>query len=193
MKRLSLIIALALVVTIGGVFAVWHYDRGEVSLEISRSATMAAIQSDTSKGVIAIVDSEPNNLKFLVDDIDTKDYIAALVPSGSITVKFSPAANADQVVINNGIKMKATVTLQGEKHQYDSKDIFTVKATNSFELNNGVATKDNVVITAEQIANCLTFVDGVVLDSYEDNVAFENAMKTYTIVVTISEITTPAS
>ena len=193
MKRLSLIIALALVVTIGGVFAVWHYDRGEVSLEISRSATMAAIQSDTSKGVIAIVDSEPNNLKFLVDDIAAKDYIAALVPSGSITIKFSPAANADQVVKTNGIKMKATVTLQGEKQQYDSKDIFTVKATNSFELNNGDATKDNVVITAEQIANCLAFVDGVVLDSYEDNVAFENAMKTYTIVVTISEITTPAS
>ena len=193
MKRLSLIIALALLVTIGGVFAVWHYDRGEVSLEISRSATMAAIQSDTSKGVIAIVDGEPNNLKFLVDDTDPKDYIAALVPSGSITIKFSPAANADQVVKTNGIKMKATVTLQGEKQQYDSKNIFTVNANNSFELNNGNATKNNVVITAEQIANCLTFVDGVVLDSYEDNVAFENAMKTYTIVVTISEITTPAS
>ena len=203
MKRLSLIIALALLVTIGGVFAVWHYDRGAVSLEISRSATMAAIQSDTSKGSITIIedDQNPNNLKFMVDDIiegsNAKDYIAELVPTGSITIKFTPAANADQNVKDYGIKMRATVTLQGDQAKYgegeNEKSIFTVKTgANSFDLNDGEATKGNVVINATDIANCLNFVEGVVLDTYEDNVAFENAMKTYTIVVTISEITTPA-
>lgn len=196
MKRLSLIIALALLVTIGGVFAVWHYDRGAVSLEVSRSATMAAIQSDTSKGTIAIIEdaSTPNNLKFLVDDIindqNPKDYKAELVPSGSITIKFTAAANADQTVKDNGIAMKATISLQGDQVEYGGKKIFTVDTSNNtFVLNGGVATNGNVTIEAATIAQYLNFVEGVVLDSYEDNIAFENAMKTYTVVITISEIT----
>jgi len=62
MKRLSAIIALALVITVGGVFAAWHYDRGEVSLEITRTAIMASVQSDTAKGSI-VVDHTANSIK----------------------------------------------------------------------------------------------------------------------------------
>ena len=107
MKKLSTIIALALIVTIGGVYAAWHYDRGAVSLEITRSATMASIQSDTPMGSISIDQSANsgagNTLKFLVDDVDAKDWVAALVPSGSVWVKFTPASNADAAVKDNGI------------------------------------------------------------------------------------------
>lgn len=39
MKRLSTIIALALVITIGGVFAAWHYSDSNTSTEITRSGT----------------------------------------------------------------------------------------------------------------------------------------------------------
>lgn len=193
MRKLSAIIALALVVTIGGVFAAWHYNRGEVSLEISRSATMASIQSDTSKGTISIDQTansgNGNTLKFLVDDVDTIDWKAALVPSGSVWVKFTPAANADTTVRENGIKMKATVTISGDQTKYNEKSIFAVKeGQNTFTLNS-TATKDSVEITAAQIANCLTFNEGaeVVLDSYDKNLSFETAMKTYIIVITISE------
>lgn len=192
MRKLSAIIALALCVTIGGVFAAWHYNRGEVSLEISRSATMASIQSDTSKGTISIDQTansgNGNTLKFLVDDIDTIDWKAALVPSGSVWVKFTPAANADTTVRENGIKMKATVTISGDQTKYDGKSVFTLKAQNTFTLNS-TPTKDSVEITATQIADCLTFNEGtdVVLDSYDKNLAFETAMKSYIIVITISE------
>ena len=192
MKRLSALIALALVVTIGGVFAAWHYNRGQVSLEISRSATMASIQSDSSKGTIAI-DQEANNnqgntLKFLVDDVDTKDWKAALVPSGSVYVKFTPAANADTTVQTNGIAMKATVTITGAQTEYEGITIFAPAATNTFTVS-ATPTKDAVQITAQQIADCLVFNEGteVVLDTYDKNVAYENAMKSYVIVITITE------
>ena len=192
MKRLSALIALALVVTIGGVFAAWHYNRGQVSLEISRSATMASIQSDSSKGTIAIDQTANNNqgntLKFLVDDVDTIDWKAALVPSGSVYVKFTPAANADASVQANGIAMKATVTITGAQTEYEGITIFAPAATNTFTVS-ATPTKDAVQITAQQIADCLVFNEGteVVLDTYDKNVAYENAMKSYVIVITITE------
>ena len=201
MKRLSTIIALALVITIGGVFAAWHYNRGEVSLELTRSATMASIQSDTSKGTIAIDQTansgNGNTLKFLVDDVDPQDYKAQLVPSGSVYVKFTPAANADASVQTNGIRMKATITVTGACTPYADAThgnivIFSAKGegANSFEITNEAATKNSVQITAEQIAGCLVFNEGkdVYLRSYDSNFAYETAMKTYVITITITEV-----
>lgn len=203
MKRLSTIIALALVITIGGVFAAWHYHRGEVSLEITRSATMASIQSDTAKGSITIDQSanngNGNTLKFLVDDPDNRDYKAELMPSGNVVIQFQPATNADSTVQANGIAMKATVTVGGTQAKYNDANlgeitVFAPAATNSFVLNNGNPTKDKVTITAEQIAGCLVFNDGedVILNTYDENLAYETAMKTYIIVITISEISQTA-
>ena len=193
MKKLSTIIALALILTIGGVYAAWHYNRGAVSLEISRSATMASIQSDTSKGSISIDQTansgNGNTLKFLVDDVAPQDYVAELVPSGSVWVKFTAAANADQAVKDNGIAMKATITVSGTQDLYGGKKVFSAKeGANSFVINSSPSL-NSVEITATQIAACLDFNEGatVVLDTYEDNVAYETAMKTYIIIITIAE------
>ena len=193
MKKLSTLIALALIVTIGGVYAAWHYNRGQVSLEISRSATMASIQSDTSKGTITIDQTANSNngntLKFLVDDTGTIDWKAELVPSGSVWVKFTAASNADSIVQSNGIKMKATVTLSGAQDAYAGKKIFKVKeGANTITLNT-TPSLESQEITAAQIAACLEFNEGaeVTLATYDANVAYETAMKTYIIVITISE------
>ena len=197
-KKISLLIVLAIVVTIGGVFAAWHYNRGEVSLEFTRSATMASVQSDTSKGSIAIDheanSNQGNTLKFLVDDVAPTDWKAELIPSGSVWVKFTPAQNADQSVITNGIKMKATITLSGEQKTYTDETVgevavFAIKeGFNSFVIND-TASLSAVEITAEEIAECLTFNGGkdVYLSTYDENVAYETAMKSYIIVVTITE------
>ena len=215
MKKLSAIIAFALIITIGGVYAAWHYNRGEVSLELTRSATMASVQSDTSKGSISIDQTansgQGNTLKFLVDDIGATDWKAELVTSGSVWVKFTPAANADADVQREGIALKATITVVGPYNAetktygtpskytdpYNSNQAVTIfqakEGANSFILNDGNKTKDtSLEITAEQIASCLDFnvgahADGLFLKTYDDNVAYETAMKTYLIMVTITE------
>ena len=198
-RKIGLLITLALVVTIGGVFAAWHYSRGAVTLEFSRSATMASIQSDTSKGSISIDQTgnsgAGNTLKFLVDDTGEMDWKADLVPSGSVWVKFTPAQNADATVIASGIRMKATITLQGTQTKFVDNEvgeisIFSVKeGANTFVIND-TATLNSVEITATQIANCLDFNENkaVKLSTYDENIAYENAMKTYIIVVTITEV-----
>lgn len=103
MKRLSTIIALALVITIGGVFAAWHYSDSNTSTEITRSGTMASVVVDGTMGSIEVLkDSNGearNNIKFLIDDPDEMDRVAELVPSGSAYIQFTPSATAENDVI----------------------------------------------------------------------------------------------
>lgn len=209
-RKISLVIVLALVLTIGSVFAAWHYDRGAVSLETTRSATMASVISSSVKGEVSIdIDGEGNarnTIKFLVDDTGEIDWVAALISSGSVWVKFTPSTTAEPNVRENGLKLQATVTVTGLMDQdteqiipptkykiseSDSVAVFSAKAENTFVLNNGNYVKDQAVeITAAQIANCLLFNEGreLILDTYAKNLAYESAMKTYVITITITEV-----
>ena len=199
-RKISLVMILAIILTIGGVFAVWSYDMGAVSREGTYELHMTDIVSHGEKGRI---DAFDNTLKFKVDDIEPVDWIAALVPEGTVDLKFVPAPNADQSVQQQGIKMRVTVTLQGNQTSYpvqvsdghggyvdDSVKILSVKPNgdNSFVLNDSPSIGE-VTLEAEDIADCLIFCDNkaVYLPTYTDNVNFDNAMSEYKIVITITE------
>lgn len=200
-RKISLVMILAIIFTIGSVFAVWSYDMGAVSREGTYELHMTDIVSKGEKGRI---DAYDNSLKFKVDDLDEIDWIAELVPEGSVDLQFVPAANADQTVKTNGIKMRVTVTLQGNQNPYsvqvsDGNGSYETKSVkilsektgggNTFVLND-VPSKDRVTLTAAQILNCLIFCDGedVYLPTYTDNVNFDTAMSQYKIVITITEV-----
>lgn len=201
-RKISLVIVLALVLTIGSVFAVWSYDQGKVKREGTYELHMTDIVSKGDKGRIDTVGT--NTLKFKVDDRDPIDWKAELLPEGSVNIVFVPAANANESVQQNGIRMMVTITLSGAQTAYTAKvkdaqgnytaasvKILTVKeGQNTFVLNEGNATKEPVTITAEQILNCLVFCEGkeVYLPTYEENVRFDNAMSDYKITITITEI-----
>ena len=109
MKKLSTLIALALIVTIGGVYAAWSYAQGTTaSSEITREINMAQVNTDSNKGTISVT---PNNFAFLVDDIDAVDYVAALTATGELAITFTPATGADATLATNGISMVATITV----------------------------------------------------------------------------------
>ncbi|MBQ7236428.1 MAG: hypothetical protein IJX03_04665 [Clostridia bacterium] len=53
MKKLSVIISLALVITIGGVFAAWNYSNGTATgITTTRALDMASITTTVEKGKI---------------------------------------------------------------------------------------------------------------------------------------------
>jgi hypothetical protein len=199
-RKISLVIVLALVLTMGSVFAVWSYDQGSVKREGSYELHMTDIVSKGDKGRI---DADNNTLKFKVDDLGEIDWKAELLPEGSVDIIFVPAANANESVQQNGIKMMVTITLSGAQTAYTAKvkdaegkytdasvKILTLAEDNTFVLNGGNATNQKVTISAEQIASCLVFCEGkdVYLPTYEENVRFDNAMGDYKITITITEI-----
>lgn len=194
MRKLSTLIAIALIVTIGGVYAAWNYAQGTTaSVEITREVQMAQVITSGNKGTIK---ATPTNVAFIVDDAG--NYQAKLDASGSFAITFTHATGADADTINKGIVMKATITLKTTPGVADSalkyhdphsgEDVapLTVNVNNEIIFNNELPTK-SATLEASQIAACLTLAN-VRLDTKAENDAFHNVLKNYTIVITISEV-----
>lgn len=203
MKKISTIIALALIVTIGSVYAAWNYAHGTAaSSDVTREINMAQVTTNSNKGSIAVT---PNNIAFLVDD--DGGYVAALTGSGDFKVNFTPAPGADNSIVTSGIHMIATVSIvasaSAQKYTYNYKDgeddksvvvtpLVANEATNVIDL----GTCKETTLTATQIIGAIKFCVNdageevqVKLPTKADNDTFHEVLKGYTIKIVISEQT----
>ena len=201
MKKLSTLIALALIVTIGGVYAAWSYAQGTTaSSEITREINMAQVNTDSNKGTISVT---PNNFAFLVDDINAVDYVAALTATGELAITFTPATGADASLADDGISMIATITVAKTAaattytgiDSTDAAQTVVPLAANTTGNANVITITGNGVdgttkITAAQILGALVFNEGkdIKLPTKADNDRYHNVLKDYTIKITISEV-----
>ena len=201
MKKLSVIISLALVITIGGVFAAWNYSNGTATgITTTRALDMASITTTVEKGKIT---ANSTGMTLIVDDDKSVNpqtgtsFKAVLVGTGSINVTFTPDDSADPTVKQNGIHMIATVTITKAEGttQWTADDnantLVDILAPNT-ENNKNVIDLGTVMATeieASKIIDALIFCGGknVILDTYAKNQDFVKAMAKYTINVTISE------
>ena len=218
MKKLSVLIALVLCVTIGGVYAAWNYSQGNTaSVNVSREINMAQVVTNGIKGTITA--TPQNNFAFLVDDItnDTPNgdgtytdikYKAVLVGTGDIKINFTANPGADQTTKDKGIKMIATITLSAKDNlkysdPHTSQDVVPIAvktganviALEITENEDGepVDKDGKPDITNEATITAQEIVDclelaNVILDTKAENDAFHTALKDYTIVITISEV-----
>ena len=202
MKKLSTLIAIVLILTIGSVYAAWSYAQGtSASNEITREINMAQVNTDSNKGSIS---ATPTDFSFLVDDVGEKDYVADLVGTGNLKLNFIPAVGSDASLATRGISMRATVTVVytgSEAPTYTGIDasgnaitVVPIKAAadNTIEITgNGV--DNNTIITAEQIVGALDFCEEsagktVKLPTKAANDAFHEVLKKFTIKITITEV-----
>lgn len=95
-RKLLLVIVLALIITVGGVYATWNYSEKEVgSLDATAGFKLSAAVNNTKKGSVEL---KTNDLKFLIDQADSS-YNSKLVVEGKIEILFTPDANvADSIV-----------------------------------------------------------------------------------------------
>lgn len=186
MKKLSLLIALALIVTISGVYAAWNYAQGSTaSVEITREINMAQVNTDSNKGSIS---ATPSDVSFLVDDGGS--YHTVLKGTGKFDITFTPSTGADATTISNGIKMVATVTVRSTNNlKYEGVTPITAKTENNanvIDITPSGASK-TAELTVDQILGAVELCD-VVLDTKAKNDAFHSVLNDYTIVITISEV-----
>lgn len=203
MKKLATIIAIALIVTIGGVYAGWIYSQGGATGADARTnLSMSTVSYDGTKGTIS---ADTTALTILVDDMSTvagsgitEKYTAGLRGAGDIKVSFSAKDGADATVVANGIKMKAVISVSkvgsGRTYAYGGEEYEVLTVTDVVEkkeiiLNNGQPSK-TATITAEQIINALIFCEGanIKLPTKQDNDNFADVMSDYKIHIDIIEI-----
>lgn len=180
MKKLSVLVALILCVTIGGVYATWNYAQGNVSSTTKYFDAGTVITDkvvDTAKGTINV---DTSNLKITIDDANN-DFNGEMEISGSVSVTFTPNTGADETVASNGIALQYSLGTTSN-YTYDGNDIFTVKSDVQT-----LGTGKVFTIQADALA-ALIELNVVHLPTVEEYQAFKDALHSGAISITVSEV-----
>lgn len=181
MRRIGIVIILALVLTVGSVYATFSYAQGEVAQKTSSISTNVADKVvTTEKGTITIDNS------FAISVDDTSGALkTSYTTSGTTKVTFTAATGADDDVKNNGIKLKLTITFGGT-NKYNGTDIFTTKAAytaGGVVLNGGNKVLGEITIN---LADYLA-VSEISLPTAAEYDLYKSAFDATTITITVSE------
>jgi len=188
MKRLGIIVFMALVLTVGGVYATFHYAQHDAT---PASATLTPHIEDavltTAKGTITIT---KNDFAITVNDRDD-NLTTKYTTTGETKVKFTPAPQgADADVVANGIKLKLVIEFEGP-NKYNGTDIFTLKSAYTATPGGVVLNNGNKVLTTEITVNLADYIDVSVisLPTYAEYTAYKAQFDVTKIKITISETT----
>ena len=120
MKKLSILVALILCVTVGGVYAVWTYS-GTDDVVDTNAEVKVVLEAATLDGSIGAFTAK-SNLTLSIDQKAGSNHIAELVFKSIdndpifMTFTFTPSAGADMDIKNNGIPAEiyqnTTTTMQ---------------------------------------------------------------------------------
>ncbi len=130
-KRISILLMLALIISIGGVYATWGYAEGAVvnglgglnpgKFSEGNNIFLAEADDDTKAGIIEI---DASTAKITIDDL-SGDHVAELYYEGQIKITFEPSNGAAIEVVESGIDMKLAVSCTAN-WEYDGRAIFSV-------------------------------------------------------------------
>lgn len=182
MKKLSVLIALALVLTIGGAYATWTYAAGGAqgtsgSVEIGMGTLET--DGDISIGSFAITSKPTLTVE---PKVDKSDYTTTLNVTGDLVITFTPSASAQQTIKENGTPVNVTIEV-GAGNQYDGKTLLTLAdgADNVFEFAGGLT----VTITAAQLSAILD-LEGIELNTVAAYNDYAAILEGYSINVTVT-------
>ena len=203
MKKFSILIAVLLCVTIGGVYAAWMFaDSNDAAMKTENVSL--ALTEDVDSGAYGVYTlSKSEDFGLLIDDIDDGiTHNAVLVGKGTLTITFTPNEKATEEVRTNAtptywcIKAGDSIT----NWKYNDTQIFTTlndswNTITGVDASNWVASADGKSFTytigGETIKNLLT-LNSFKLETKAQYNAFAAAL-TYTkltIYVNDSQTTT---
>jgi len=196
MKRVSLIVAIMLIATVGGVYATWNYAGTTTDIGVQENQAIAlenAVQ-DGAAGTYTL----SHNLKTIsIAPNNQQDKLATLVPvmtDGADTVKltltFTPTVNAGDVIEENALTSYiyfgtervftyGTPATDVFSFKYGKTDYITIGAANSAETYKWDDTDDDGTFTCEielPFADVVKFTNEISLPTIDDYNAFLAAL-----------------
>ena len=147
MKKLTILVALILCVTIGGVYATWTYS-GNTDIadqETEALIGIAGVAFDGAAGEFEI----STNLKLSIDDDDCdgideesdRDKNAVLVFGSTdgeapyLTVTFTPKANAGDVISTKGVPAEIYTKFNAQQYKTDAQGNYSATGTGKDIMN----------------------------------------------------------
>lgn len=183
MKKLGIIVALALVVTIGGAYATWNYATSLNGSVINGSATAGLeiteiTQITVDNGTITII---PDSVKIIFDDTDGDHVVDtdSTNVKGTFTITFEGSYNNSVKNAPKGINIKLSAS--GD-YKYNNQSILTYTdltagySVGNAEGENGVAGNQWKVNARDliQINSGLTLSDVAAYNAFNDIISGQN-------------------
>ena len=196
MKKLSVLIAMILCVTIGGVYATWTYTQNtDVADEtINMTMNLTDVAYSGSYGTYKI---DTSTLTMKIDPKEQTTHTTALYIEGQIVITFTPNSVAPQDVKEKGVASTFQFGLTNTNWVYDDDTTDSVAAKNIVTLGHPGA-EDIVwvgpnekgeftfVITAEELANHIILTE-FNLDTKAKYDSFNTALGQGQITITVSD------
>lgn len=180
-KKISILIVLAMIVTIGGVYATWNYAMDGVDgVNVTTDVALTNKVVNTSQGEIVV---DASDLTIVIDD-DNTDYHGELIIDGQIDITFTADPYADAEIKTNGLPMQYQLSVT-TPWEYKGVQIFTVEDA-PIALNNGNGTF-TATITAADLLAAIEMCD-VYLPEEADYDDFTDILLQGEITITVSEI-----
>lgn len=136
MKKLGLIILMALVLTVGGVYATFNYAHADVKPTTATLNKGIAGTGDTpiAKGTIT---TNVEGFLLKIDDT-TETLTTGLRTQGNVKVTFTPATGADASVAADGVNLKLEISFSNNTYRLNGVDYEVFKTTAAYNATTGV-------------------------------------------------------
>ena len=166
MRRISILILTAMLLTISGVYATWNYAQGDVN---AQDAFLLPAMTDkvigTAKGTITL---DKTNAAIMIDDANN-DHIAEVTHAdgASVLVTFTPSKGADPAVFADGVtlvySLTATPNWTYPESGSEAKQIFSVINPNE---------KTEITLTRNEVDGVVTFTGEVLVSEILSKLSF---------------------
>ena len=186
MKKLSLLVAICLLVTVGGVYATWNYAQGQVVTRndyLDGETKITDKVVTTAKGIISI---DTTGASIVIDDANN-DFYGELTVEGKVKVTFTPNDGADETIRDNGIRIKYNLS-QLDTWLYNGTPIFTLD-TEEHELIMPADPAADGSFSAEIDLSGMITLNPLYLPTVSDYDKFKNVLHNGSIQITVSELT----
>ena len=186
MKKFGLLIMIALLVSIGGVYATWYYTQSDDVADITngRALNMSGAKFEGTYGEYTV---DTSKLVMTVDPKAGTAHVTALYITGEIVVTFTPSTYAPDDVKSNGVVTTCTFGVSNADWKYDGTNIVSVDSTPInvvwTRAENGTFT---YTISAETLADIITLSE-ITLDTKADYDAYDNLLTLGQITISISD------
>ena len=203
-KLLSVFVAFALMITVGGVYATWNYSDGAMSeLEYTRTHSIFDLTEDSAGSTKGSFSFNTTTFKVIIDDIDDGvAHHAVLDFEGEIVLVFTPDEMASNDVKENGIGVKFALS-NNESLVWGGESIFNLYTTavvagstitigeDSIDVPDLVKQTDGTftwTLTADFFENLIALrTTPLILDTHDDYNTFENLLAGNKVTLTFSE------
>ena len=198
MKKLGLLMAMALTVTVGGVYATWTYTQNtDVADEtVNTAMNLTGVAYSGSYGTYSI---DRSTLALKIDPLPGTTHTTALVIEGQIVITFTPNSVAPQEVKDEGVPTTIQFGLSNSDWKFDDDGEDEVAARDIITLTHG-GKKENIAwgepdettgvftytITAEELAKHLSLTE-FNLDTKAKYDAYSTALSLGNITLTVSD------